>query len=339
MYVLVFEIFDKSCCVTESRAMLGQGARKFMIVGELMTEVVAGVSPRAMLSEVVRLMREKKCSCVLVSDNNYPKGIITERDVVRIFADTMLHDATVIPEFYDAPVCDVMTPEPVCVSESTLLYDALLLARTKKLRHLLVVNDQEKLVGLVTQTDMVDVHVKLMEWQLELENTNKALELLSHEDSLMKIGNRRSMEVELDFMDASTKRYGKTYAVALMDIDFFKKYNDHYGHQMGDEALQSVASAIKSSMRGTDKLFRYGGEEILLLMPETNVEQSLVAADRIRQAVQDAAIPHVESSIGIITVSVGVVAGATSQWLDLVERADKALYHAKESGRNTVCVG
>ena len=310
-----------------------------MIVGELMTEVAAGVSPGAMLSEVVRLMREKKCSCVLVSDNGYPKGIVTERDVVRIFADTMLRDTAGVPEFYDVPVCDVMTPEPVCVFESTLLYDALLLARTKKLRHLLVVDDQEKLVGLVTQTDMVDVHVKLMEWQLELEDANKALELLSHEDPLMKIGNRRAMEVELDFMDSSTKRYGKIYALALMDIDFFKKYNDHYGHQMGDEALQSVASAIKSSMRGTDKLFRYGGEEILLLMPETNEEQSLIAADRMRQAVQDAAIPHVESSNGIVTVSIGVAAGKTEQWPDLVERVDKALYQAKNSGRNTVCVG
>lgn len=311
-----------------------------IVVGELMTEVVAWVSPSTMLSETARLMREKKCSCVIVSENGFPKGIITERDVVRIFADIMLHDTTGTFEFDDTPIGGVMTPAPVCVFESTFLYDALLLARTNKLRHLLVVDDQERLVGLVTQTDMVDAHVKLMERQLELENANKALELLSHEDALMKIGNRRAMEVELNFMDASAKRYGKAYALALADIDLFKKYNDHYGHQMGDEALQSVAAAIKSSMRATDKLFRYGGEEILLLMPETDKEQSLIAADRIRQAVQDAAIPHAESPIGgIVTISVGVASGETDQWQDLVKRADKALYRAKNCGRNTVCIG
>jgi len=322
-------------CVAESHL----GIKKFMIVGELMSKVTAGVSPRTMLSEVARLMLEKKYSCVLISDKGYPKGIITERDVVRIYADTMLQDETVVPEFHDLPVGDVMTSKPVCVFESTSLYDALQLARTNKIRHLLVVNDKEKLVGLVTQTDMVDARDKLIERQLELENANKALELLSYEDSLMKIGNRRAMEVDLSYMDSFTKRYGKTYALAIIDIDFFKKYNDHYGHQMGDETLQSVASAIKSSMRGTDKLFRYGGEEILLLMPETNIEQSQIAADRVRQAVQHAVTPHVESLIGVVTVSVGVAAGKTKQWQDLVKRADKALYQAKNTGRNSVCIG
>jgi len=230
-----------------------------------------------------------------------------------------------------------MTIEPVCVHESTSLYDGLLLAQSRGLRHILVVDENELLVGLVTQTDMTNAYVKLLERQTELETANQALHLLSFEDSLMGIGNRRAMEVELSFAEALEKRYKKTYAVALIDVDFFKKYNDHYGHQAGDDALVAIVCAIKSSMRETDKLFRYGGEEILLFMPETRAEYALIPAERARKAVQALQLPHSESPLDRVSISVGVAYEQGEEWQALVARADQALYKAKESGRDKVC--
>jgi len=308
-----------------------------MVVSELMAKTVVSVSPKEMFSTVVLLMREKSCSCILVSENEKPKGIVTERDVVRFFAKALRPEEGAAPRFNDVPVSSVMTPEPVCVQETTSLYDALMLSRSRSLRHLLVVDENENLTGLVTQTDMVNDYIKLMDRQIELESVNKALHLLSHEDVLMKIGNRRAMEVDLNVTQASAKRYNRTYAVALIDVDFFKKYNDYYGHQAGDDALVAIANAIKSVLRKTERLYRYGGEELLLLLPETTGENALVAADRTRKAVQDIQFPHVESPLGQLTISIGVASEHKEEWLELVARADKALYKAKQSGRNRVC--
>ncbi len=308
-----------------------------MIIRELMAKIVVGIAPDEMFSSTVSLMREKKLSCIPVSENGKPRGIITERDVVGSFAEIMSRDGMPNMHFKDIPVSDVMTPEPVCVHETTSLYDALLLSRSRNLRHLLVVNENEMLLGLVTQTDMVNAYVKLMERQTELEAANQALHLLSHEDPLMGIGNRRAMEVELSYTEASAKRYKRTYAVALIDVDLFKQYNDHYGHQAGDEALVRIVDAVKLSMRKSDRIFRYGGEEILLLLPETSGGDALTAAERARTAVQDIQLSHEESPLGQVTISIGVASEQQERWQQLINRADRALYNAKESGRNTVC--
>lgn len=307
-----------------------------MIVSEFMTVAIAGVTPKEMFSSVISLLREQNCSCIPVSDKGRPKGIITERDVVRYLADNLLRQATTNPYFDDVPVSDVMTPEPVCVQETTSLYDALMLTRCRKLRHLLVVDESENLVGVITQTDIVNAYVKLMEHQAELETENQMLHLLSYEDSLMKIGNRRAMEVELSYAEASTRRYNKTYAVALIDVDFFKKYNDNYGHQAGDDALAAIAHALKSSIRDTDRLYRYGGEEILLLLPELSGKKAFSAAERAKKAVENLQIPHAKSPLGRVTVSIGVASEQGEEWKLLITRADKALYNAKKSGRNKV---
>jgi diguanylate cyclase (GGDEF)-like protein len=304
-----------------------------MIIGDIMTAINAGVTPDDILSTVITLMRDKRCSCVIISEQGYPKGILTERDVVRIFADTLTK--SIIPE---CPISEVMTPEPVCVKQSTSLYDALLLARSRKLRHLLVVGDDDRLVGLVTQTDMADAYVDLLDRQTVLESENQQLQLLSYEDALMKIGNRRAMEVELEFTEASAKRYNKTYAIALIDVDFFKNYNDSYGHQLGDNALQALAKAINDGKRDADRVYRYGGEEVLLLMPETNTTDALVAAERVRTAVLNLQLPHEDSHFDCLTISIGVAAGGQGTWQQIVAKADDALYKAKDSGRNKVIV-
>lgn len=302
-----------------------------MIVGDLMTPISAGVSPDDSLSHVIALMAEKKCSCVVVSTDGYPQGIFTERDAVGRLASVIEQQ-----QYVDVKISQVMSHEPVCVEQGTSLYKALLLARNQKLRHLIVVNGEQKIAGLVTQTDMAAAYVSLLERQEQLESDNKHLHLLSNEDVLMKIGNRRAMNDELDFTEASARRYNKSYAIALIDVDYFKDYNDCYGHPMGDRALQMLARAVKSSMRDTDRLYRYGGEELLLLMPETHTLEATVAAERVRKAVEVSQLVHATSPLGYLTISIGVAAGEKAPWLSLVKRADAALYKAKNLGRNTV---
>lgn len=301
-----------------------------MNIADLMVEITVKASPNDKLSEVVTTMRDTRSSCFMVCDGDSAVGIVTERDIVGLFAGCLSDNKLML----DVPVADVMTPNPYCVREKTTLYEALTIAREKRLRHLPVVDANERLVGIVTQADMANTYVQLMENQLELEAVNKELQNLSNEDALMKIGNRRAMEADLDYAESVSVRYKNIYAIALIDVDYFKKYNDHYGHQEGDEALKRIAQAIKVRIRKSDKVYRYGGEELLLLMPETDSDGSLTAVDQVRTSIEQLAMVNDESPFGVVTVSVGVVSRSEGKWRDMVEAADKALYQAKKDGRN-----
>src|SRR5690606_3747155 len=128
--------------------------------------------------------------------------------------------------------------------------------------------------------------------------------------------------------------------LAMIDVDHFKLYNDHYGHQGGDECLRLVAEAMKVGLRaGSDLIARYGGEELVLLLPNADLAGTLVVAERGRKPVADQSEPHIKSSHGIVTVSIGIASlmptpGTTiTQFIDV---ADAALYEAKRAGRNRV---
>jgi diguanylate cyclase (GGDEF)-like protein len=300
-----------------------------MLVKEVMNKDPLIVSLETTLKVAISKMAETRSSCILVVTDKKPVGIITERDVSLLFAEVLAGKGEL-----DRQVQEIMTPEPVCVTELSLFKDALMLSRSRKLRHLPVLNDQDLLAGLVTQTNLVDAYAGLVDKQDELESSVEELKLLSLEDPLLGIGNRRAMEVDLAFTEADAVRHHKTYAVALLDIDFFKGFNDTYGHQTGDDALRVVAQTIKQTVRTSDRVFRYGGEEILILMPEANMDSAFKCADRARQAIENLKIPHEGSPLEVLTVSGGVASEKEGVWMDLVDKADKALYRSKNTGRN-----
>jgi diguanylate cyclase (GGDEF)-like protein len=309
-----------------------------MIVGDLMSVVEGVVSPDELLSTAVSSMCKHEQSCIVVTLDDKPVGIITERDIVRIFSSELFSPADGNLQIDRLTVNDVLAADgPVCISLSTSLHDAMILARSRQIRHLLIIDEDGKLAGLVTQTDMVNAYISIVDRQAELETANQALHLLSHEDALMGIGNRRAMEVEMDFTQAYSKRYKKNYSVALMDVDYFKAYNDRYGHQAGDDALIAIANALKGTMRETDRLYRYGGEELLMLMPSTDIGDALTAAERARIAVEELKIPHMASPLEHLTISAGVASSDEEEWQILVDNADTALYQAKDCGRNQTC--
>ncbi|GGC01593.1 sensor domain-containing diguanylate cyclase [Marinobacterium zhoushanense] len=173
----------------------------------------------------------------------------------------------------------------------------------------------------------------------ELRQANKKLEMLSFQDGLTGVANRRLYDETLDREWARAMRNGSTISLIVIDIDHFKDYNDQCGHLQGDECLKLVAGALQEIVsRSTDFFARYGGEEFVLLLPDTGREAARDIAERCRRKVLDLSIPHPASSVGqVLTISAGVsslVPGEANSRSDLFRIADRMLYQAKRNGRN-----
>lgn len=178
---------------------------------------------------------------------------------------------------------------------------------------------------------------------LALENARlyRATLHLSITDGLTGLFNARYFYERLEIEISRARRYGHPLSLFMLDIDYFKRFNDTYGHLGGDDALRRLALLIRGESRDTDTVARYGGEEFSIILPETGTEQAMTLAERIRNAVEGAKVSPgpgedripLTVSIGIATLPEGMAVAE-----DLVRLADKALYRAKESGRNMVCV-
>jgi diguanylate cyclase (GGDEF)-like protein len=181
---------------------------------------------------------------------------------------------------------------------------------------------------------------KVAERTAALEEANQRLELLSSTDGLTGVANRRKFNEALDAEWLRARRTGQSIGLILIDIDHFKLYNDHYGHQGGDACLQMVAATMSIGLRaGSDLIARYGGEEFVLLLPNTDLAGTRVVAERVRKAVEAKAEPHLKSGMGIVTISVGLtsfVPDMDTKPQQHIEAADHALYEAKRGGRNRV---
>ncbi len=178
--------------------------------------------------------------------------------------------------------------------------------------------------------------------QRRLDELNRVLADRATLDPLMGIGNRRSFEQTIGKAHVNARKHGIAYGVLMVDVDRFKSYNDLYGHQAGDRVLEKVARALRKALRGSDKLFRYGGEE-LVLVTRSGKQQTLGSmGERLRTAVEELAITHDGSDSGQVTCSLGAALydpreeRVGTPWEQVVERADAALYGAKERGRNRV---
>ncbi|MBV8667347.1 MAG: diguanylate cyclase [Burkholderiaceae bacterium] len=175
-----------------------------------------------------------------------------------------------------------------------------------------------------------------------LEESNSRFRMLSVTDALTGIANRRSFNETLEAEWRRAARNRQPLALAMIDVDLFKKYNDHYGHQGGDECLRSVAQVLeKNCRRAGDFLARYGGEEFALVSPATDSAGIARVAENMRRELELLALPHALSPYGCVTVSIGVasmIPEEAQQPEVLIAKADKALYDAKAGGRNRVAV-
>ena len=171
------------------------------------------------------------------------------------------------------------------------------------------------------------------------ERLRKKLELLSFKDGLTNIANRRMFDATLEKEWQRAQRKKIPLSLIMADIDFFKQYNDFYGHQQGDECLKVVANLLKRvSRRSMDLASRYGGEEFVLLLPETDYDKAVLLAEKCLDVVRDEKIPHEKSRVAdTVTVSAGVctlIPEIDAPSSLLMEGADEMLYKAKKAGRN-----
>ncbi|WP_095128619.1 GGDEF domain-containing protein [Pseudomonas sp. Irchel s3h14] len=178
--------------------------------------------------------------------------------------------------------------------------------------------------------------------EADLRRAKEALKLIATHDSLTGLGNRRLFEGALDIEFSRGARQSSSLSLIMLDIDYFKRYNDAYGHVAGDHCLAEVARAVKGCChRKADLAVRYGGEEFAVLLPDTDIRGAMVIAEQIRRSVMDKNIIHSGSPSGFVTVSLGcysfVPTGRDSMEV-FIERADAALYQAKHSGRNRSAV-
>jgi len=178
------------------------------------------------------------------------------------------------------------------------------------------------------------------------DKTTGSLNIIKHElqdkvyyDALTGIYNRRFLEENLQRMIRTYSRSNSFLSMLMIDIDFFKNYNDTYGHSKGDTCLKAVAEAIAGSLsRGNDYVARYGGEEFAVLLPDTDKNGARFVANKILNNIMALNIPHAKSeTAGCITVSIGITTGIvehTHKNEDYIKHADKALYQSKQNGRN-----
>ena len=195
---------------------------------------------------------------------------------------------------------------------------------------------------LVAAQRTTALHQQLASSTAQLQRMNVELTRLSRTDALTGVGNRMRLHEDAARMHAHAERHLRPYAVALCDVDHFKAYNDRYGHLAGDEALRRVAETLATSSRREDAVYRYGGEEFVLLSDDQRLSGAVAAAERCRQAVESLALLHAAApTMGIVTISVGIAEFRLADHADsdaVLLEADDALYRAKRQGRNRVVV-
>lgn len=202
--------------------------------------------------------------------------------------------------------------------------------------------EPERLIGTLTDiTGRKEYELERERLLDELDRANKKLMEISLTDALTGIANRRHFNEVFEREWERSKRHARNIALIMIDIDFFKSYNDHYGHQKGDECLKKVALFIKQNItRPGDLVARYGGEEFSVIMPETDIKAARFVAEKCREAVEKAKIPHEYSNVAeVVTISLGVasvIPKDDESLYYLINCADEALYGAKSNGRNQI---
>ena len=352
--------------ITMQDKVSGPERRKGESVRDYMNKTVLTMPPAGNLLESCRLMKDTGLGCVLVVDDCKPVGMITESTVVRQVASGVS---------FSKPVSAIMRKPVISIRPDEPVIRALELMRSRHIRRLPVV-DRGRLIGIVTQTDLLEASLRMLNRSMvrerdlsEIVHKDELTGLFKHEqetarnavtqlapclknsldylrlkrradrDGLTGLFNRRYFKTAFHREFERTRRFGGLLALIMLDIDHFKTVNDQYGHSAGDKVLQAFSAIIRNNSRPVDIVARYGGEEFAVLLPGLGTRAGHLAAERIRKCVEDHSFDTGTEAIKM-TISAGVckLTGRSANITDMIDEADKHLYKAKASGRNKVMV-
>ncbi|MDH5301893.1 MAG: diguanylate cyclase [Gammaproteobacteria bacterium] len=313
--------------------------------------VVLLVDDQRMVAEAIRRMLadEQDIAFHYCSDPSQAMEMADQIKPTVILQDLVMPDidGLTLVRFYRANTITEMVPVIVLSSREDPRDKSLAFSAGAS-DYLVKLPDQIELIARIrahtksylAQMERDEAYRQLRDLQRRLEDSNAELQRLSSLDGLTGIANRRRFD---EFLDTEWKRAMRTktsLALILVDIDYFKPYNDNYGHQAGDECLRLVVECLnKFFRRSTDLFARYGGEEFVIVLPENDLRSAFQLAKKLNQAVNELNMPHGYSKVSDhVTISLGVACCEPAIDCDtttsLIEKADQALYDAKESGRN-----
>ena len=304
----------------------------FIKLGRRMKWVKKEEKTSTILSEMVR----ESFDNVIIIDDSVPLGILTTKDIMRLIVEN---------QNFDFPVCEYMSSPVDTVNKNVSIKTALEFLKNKKYKRIVAVDDEGVISGIVSQKELISLtysrwamlmkehEAELNEINILLQNQNKEFETMASTDALTGLFNRyKFSELFVSTYKTMMQRDSKM-SLILLDIDFFKKVNDTYGHNHGDKVLLRVAQTLQQTIRNIDIVCRWGGEEFVVLLPTASIDNAIAIAEKIRINIENLEI----ESVGKITISCGVAkVQSFDNMKSAIEKADKALYLAKESGRNRV---
>jgi diguanylate cyclase len=238
--------------------------------------------------------------------------------------------------------------EILLTSESTSEFSHKIKQYSQKLNEAKALSDVQYIVkDIMSDTNQMAEATRNLQGRLEeattqAESLRQRLEQTEREaliDALTGLHNRKAFDRKAQDLHEAFQRYGTSFSVIMLDIDFFKSFNDKHGHQTGDEVLRIVGSMLHDGLKGKDFPARYGGEEFVVLLPMTRLKNACIVAEQIRKNISAKNLKVIKTgeSLGNITVSLGVSEIHSGDTMDaVIKRADQALYLAKDSGRNNV---
>jgi diguanylate cyclase (GGDEF)-like protein len=302
--------------------------KKDTMVQEVMSRTVVTAQKAAPVSEICRLMERNHVGSVVIVKDKHPAGILTERDVVNLIAR---NGAQVLNQ----PAASVMKAPVITLHSKQKIKTAVDFMIAKRIRRLPIV-EHGNLIGIVTYGDILRaIQKEVADMQMQTELLKKEVQ----KDGLTKFYTQKYFKIFIDKEVERVKRYGGYLSLIMIDIDHFKKVNDTYGHDAGDSVIHKVSLLIDHNTRKINILGRYGGDEMGIIAPISDIEGARRLGERLRQFVEQTKF-HYGNKIIKVTLSVGVASWSVDipDGRGLLMKADAALYKSKREGRNRVSV-
>ncbi len=288
---------------------------------------------------VISYIKDKVDGAVVIVENEIPIGIFTTKDIIKLLKSKK--DLT-------RPIRNYMISPVEYIKQDISISEALDYIKTKKFKRIVVVDNNNKLLGKITQQDLMKLFyskwvemlkhkgTKLNKANKQLDKKYQKLVKKASKDYLTKVFTRNRFDEYISIEIEKIKRYNNSmFSLAIIDIDDFKHVNDTYGHLEGDNVLKIISKFLKKHARTSDVVARWGGEEFVVLLTNTHLEDSIIVAEKFCSAIRK----YDFKNIGKITCSIGLTSYKTGDTKESIfARADKAMYLSKQSGKDRVSI-